>query len=134
MGFAAPIALWLLPLALLPLLALRRRHARRMPVATMHLWAAAAMRDAAPLARRVRRHWLALLQVAVAAAIALAIAGPLWPGHPAVAAIVTTIVAMVVALGAVLAARTPRIPVTFTPLGWTLDVRTALRHHRLCRR
>ena len=65
MRLRLPAALWLLPLALLPLLALRRRPARRVPVATMHLWAAAAMREAAPLARRVRRHWLALLQVAI---------------------------------------------------------------------
>ncbi|HEV8394092.1 MAG TPA: VWA domain-containing protein [Vicinamibacterales bacterium] len=88
MQFGIPAALWLLLLALLPLLALRRRPARRLPVATMHLWAAAAAREAAPLARRVRRHWLALLQAAIVAAIALAVAGPFWPSQPAVAALV----------------------------------------------
>ena len=88
MRLLIPAALWLLPLALVPLLALRRRPARRLPVATMHLWTAAAMREAAPLARRVRRQWLAILQAAIAAVIVLAVAGPLWPSRPDVAAVV----------------------------------------------
>src|SRR6185436_6730164 len=88
MRLLIPAALWLLPLALVPLLALRRRPARRLPVATMHLWVAAAMREAAPLARHVRRHWLALLQVVIAAILVLAVAGPLWPSRPGVAAVV----------------------------------------------
>jgi Mg-chelatase subunit ChlD len=83
-----PVALWLLPLALLPLLALRRRPAQRLPVATLHLWLTAAARDAAPLARRVRRHWLAVLQAAIVAAIAMAVARPLWPSGTGVAAVV----------------------------------------------
>jgi hypothetical protein len=88
MQFGIPAALWLLGLALLPLLALRRRPAARLPVATMQLWASAAAREAAPLARRVRRHWLAMLQAAIVAAIGLAVAQPLWPWRSGVAAVV----------------------------------------------
>jgi Mg-chelatase subunit ChlD len=88
MRFALPAALWLLPLALLPFLALRRRPARRLPVATIHLWAAATAREAAPLARRFRQHWLAVLQAAVVAALALSVATPLWTSHAGVAALI----------------------------------------------
>ena len=86
--FGIPAALWLVALALLPLLALRRRPATRVPVATMHLWAAVAAREAAPLARRVRRHWVAILQAAIVAAIAIAVARPLWPSRSGVVAVV----------------------------------------------
>jgi Mg-chelatase subunit ChlD len=88
MEFGIPAALWLLALALLPLLALRRRPATRLTVATLHLWAAVAAREAAPLARHARRQWIALLQAAVVAAIAVAVAQPFWPWRPGVVAVV----------------------------------------------
>jgi Mg-chelatase subunit ChlD len=88
MRFAIPVALWLLPLALVPLLALRRRPARRVAVATIHLWAAATAREAAPLARRLRHRWMALLHAAIVAALALAIAKPLWISPAGVAALI----------------------------------------------
>src|SRR5689334_19499733 len=88
MRLGLPAALWLLPLALLPLLALRRRPATRLPVATIHLWSSAGAREAAPLARRVRRHWLAVLQMVIAAAIVVAAARPLWSWSAGIAAVV----------------------------------------------
>src|SRR5688572_3518420 len=95
MSFANPLALWLLAAALLVLLARRRRPVTRVPVTALHLWAAKGARDAAPLARRIRRHWLALLQAAIAAAIALAIARPLVTSRaPIVAVVVDTSLSM----------------------------------------
>lgn len=88
MRFAFPVALWLLPLAIVPLLARRTRPVRRLPVATMHFWATGAASSAAPLPRRLRRHAHALVQAAVIAAVVLAIARPSWTWSGGVAAIV----------------------------------------------
>ncbi len=86
MGFANPAALWLLVLALVVLLARRRRPTRRVAVAALHLWNAPSAHDATPLARRFRKHWRLLLQAAVIVAVVLAIARPMWTsrGHAAV--------------------------------------------------
>jgi len=88
MGFANPAALWLLALALVVLLARRRRPTRRVAVAALHLWDAPSAHDTSPLARRFRTHWLLLLQAAVIVAVVLAIARPLWTFRGGSAALV----------------------------------------------
>ena len=88
MRFAFPAALWLLPLALLPLLARKTRPARRLAVGAHQFWAPAVAREAAPLPRRLRRDRVALVQAGIVATIVLALARPWWTPGDDVAAIV----------------------------------------------
>src|SRR5687768_10389508 len=83
-----PAALALVLLILLLLLTKRRRSQRRLPVANLYLWNDAARSDATALARRVRRHWLIIVQAAFLAAVALAIAQPIVASNPRTVAIV----------------------------------------------
>src|SRR5687768_16893948 len=83
-----PAALALVLLILLLLLTKRRRSQRRLPVANLYLWNDAAPSDATALARRLRRHWLVIVQAAFLAAVALAIAQPIVATHPRTVAIV----------------------------------------------
>ena len=100
MRVAFSAALWLLPLALLPFLARRTRPVRRVAVGAMQFWAAAAARDAAPLPRRLRRHWLALVQASIVAAIVLGLARPWWaPGGDVAAIVMDTSLSMAAVSG-----------------------------------
>jgi Ca-activated chloride channel homolog len=124
MQFAFPAALWLLPLALLPLLARRTRPVRRLPVATMPMWAAAAAREAAPVARRLRRHWLAIVQALVVVALVLAIARPQWPtGSNTVAIVVDTSLSM----SAVSGGQSRLVQGTDRALSWARDLPSGTR-------
>ena len=88
MGLEHPAALALLPLILLLLFTRRRRAQRRVPVANLYLWNEAAPSDATALARRLRRHWLVIVQAAFLAAVALAIAQPIVASHPRTVAVI----------------------------------------------
>src|SRR5688572_23139736 len=83
-----PAALALILLTLLLLFTKRRRTLRRVPVANLYLWNDAAPSDAAALARRLRRHWLVIVQAAFLAAVALAIAQPIVASHPRTVAVI----------------------------------------------
>jgi hypothetical protein len=77
MRFANPAALALLLLILLLLFTRRRQAHVRVPIGNLYLWKEAVSRDVTPMARRLRRYWLQLLQAAVLAAIAISIATPM---------------------------------------------------------
>lgn len=86
MDLLNPAALWWLLLAAVLLLLARNRTARpRRPVANLYLWAPPAPSAPAQLAlRRLRRHWLVMLQAAIIAVIVFALARPLvsWRAQP----------------------------------------------------
>lgn len=79
-----PAALWLLLLVALILLLPRRPSARvRRPVGNLYLWTQPVARDPVALAlRRLRRHWLLLLQAAFMVAVIAALARPVLSWHP----------------------------------------------------
>ncbi len=78
MDFLNPAALWLLPLAGVPLLLVRRRpELGRLAVSSVQLWRAAdPLEPAQPSVRRVRRDWLAIIQALFLLAIVVALARP----------------------------------------------------------
>ena len=84
--FAQPLALWLLVLAPLPLVLSRRwRPRRRLEVANLYLWTEARQHEReGPSVRKVRRRWSAVLQAAVLALVAVALARPAmtWTAPP----------------------------------------------------
>jgi Mg-chelatase subunit ChlD len=73
-----PSALWLLVLLPIPLLLARRRTpARRLAVANLYLWQSRIQHETArPTLRRIRRHWLVVLQTAFLATLVAALARP----------------------------------------------------------
>jgi Aerotolerance regulator N-terminal/von Willebrand factor type A domain len=89
MEFANPAALWLLLLLPLPLLLSRKRPRARHLVSNIYLWRAALRSaDAHVVPRRVRSTWLAFVQMACIAVIALSIARPLVAIEPRLTAFV----------------------------------------------
>lgn len=88
MSWIVPHALWLLLLMPLLLLARRRQPRRRVAVGNLYLWSQAASRQTTSLSASLRRHWLLLLQCAIVAALAAAVARPLVPFGGGLVAIV----------------------------------------------
>jgi len=78
MAMANPGALWLLLVIAAWLLLGRNQRARpQRPVGNLYLWSQPASSAPAHVAiRRIRRHWLILLQAAIMAALVLALARP----------------------------------------------------------
>jgi Ca-activated chloride channel homolog len=78
-----PSALWLLLAILLLLFARSTIPQQRLTVANLFLWADLESRKASALSRRLRRHWLLLLQAAFVAVVVVTLARPLvsFGGH-----------------------------------------------------
>lgn len=76
MRFEHPAALALILFAVLLLFVTRRNVRARRTVGNLYLWREASSTDAAALTRRLRRHWLLILQALFLCAVAAAIAGP----------------------------------------------------------
>jgi hypothetical protein len=72
-----PTALWLLASIVLLFFARSTTPRRRIAVANLFLWADLESRTTSAISRRVRRHWLLILQAAFVTLIAVALARPL---------------------------------------------------------
>ncbi|HET6958892.1 MAG TPA: BatA domain-containing protein, partial [Vicinamibacterales bacterium] len=78
MSLANPQALWLLVLLPIPLLLSKRRAARRREVSNLFLWQTSIDPETATFkVRSPRRQWIVVLQMAIIAAVVLALARPL---------------------------------------------------------
>lgn len=78
MTWESPAALWLLAIVPLLLLARRRRPTTRVVVGNLFLWRGADASDAPSIARRFRRSWQVVLQMAAVSALIAALAAPAW--------------------------------------------------------
>jgi hypothetical protein len=78
-----PTALWLLATIALLFFARSTTPRQRVAVANLFLWADLESRTTSAISRRVRRHWLLILQAAFVAVVAIALARPLisFGGH-----------------------------------------------------
>jgi hypothetical protein len=72
-----PTALWLLLTIVLLLFARRTTPQQRIAVANLFLWADLESLNTSALSRRLRRHWLLILQTAFVACVVIALARPL---------------------------------------------------------
>ena len=76
MTWEQPTALWLLLTIVLLLFARSRTPQQRIAVANLFLWADLETRQMSDLSRRLRRHWLVILQAAFVACVVIALARP----------------------------------------------------------
>jgi hypothetical protein len=92
--FLNPSAFILILFLLLLLLAQRRRTRTRVRVGNLFLWREAIRNETATLTRRIRRHWLLILQTACLIAIIVALARPMISGGDLVAIVLDTSLSM----------------------------------------